>query len=147
MFCNNCGKKLENNSSFCSSCGSQVGGSPAPAAVPYQQPVVYVKPSVPGKGQSTAGMVLGIIALAFAFIYITSLTTNDFKYDMLVYADERAAYALGVILIPSILALIGLPLSIAGMSKGKNGKNLSGLIMCSVTLLIQIFVFIYVVTY
>ena len=91
-------------------------------------------------------MILGIIALSFAFLYLIALTTDDFKKDMITYSGQIPYYALGVILIPTTLSATGLPLSICGMVKGKNGKNITGIILNSITLIMQVFVFIYIVT-
>lgn len=147
MYCSRCGVKIEDDSVFCSKCGNQLRGNPP---VYNNQPnYVYVNQAkVPGNGLSIAGMVLGIIALFFAFCYIVALTGNDFKRDMLIYGrygSQVTAYAFGVILIPTILATTGLPLSISGMSKHKSGKNVAGVVLNTITLVLQVIEFLYIV--
>lgn len=142
MFCNKCGKELDKDAVFCSKCGNQVNGN---GNNNQNQSVMYVKKTVPGNGLSIAGMVLGIIAICFALIYLVSLTTSTFKVDVILYRRDIVAYAFGVILIPTALSATGLPLSISGMLKSRNGKNIAGLILNSITLIMQVFVFLYIV--
>lgn len=162
MFCKKCGKKLTEDVVFCPDCGTPTGEGatpPTPQAqpVPPMQPMppqgmpaypgygYYQKPKLPGNGLAVAGMVLGIIAIAYAFITILALTTDDFKRDVILYRSEIGYYAFGVILVQSVLALVGLPLSITGRVKTKNGKALAGIILNSVTIIISIILFIYVI--
>ncbi len=141
MFCSNCGSKTNENETFCSNCGTSLKPNIANNTVQN----VYVKHSVPGNGLSIAGMVLGIVAIVFGLIYAMALTTTEFKIDMALYSRDVVPYAFGMILIPSVLALVGLPLSISGCSKNKNGKNITGIILNSITILLCIFIFTYVV--
>ena len=143
MFCSNCGSKISENEKFCSNCGTNLATG-ANNTVVTSVPV-YVKNTVPGNGLSVAGMVLGIIAIVFGFIYAIYLTTSDFKLDMAIYHRDVAAYAFGMIFIPSVLSLVGLPLSISGLVKHKNGKNITGIILNSITIVLAIFIFIYVI--
>ena len=139
MFCSKCGQKIESGAAFCSKCGASIEST-------NQQAVIYYTPKVPGNGLSIAGMVLGIIGLAFAFLYLISFASSDYvlRYNR-VYGGYVIAYAFGVILIPLALSATGLPLSICGMLKNKNGKNISGIILNSITLVIQLILFLYIV--
>ena len=155
MFCPNCGTQNADNAAFCAGCGAKLSveqpvyepqqpavepqqpvsepqqpvyqqpvyQQPAYQQPAYQQPVyqqpfqqpVYQQPvTVPGKGLGIAGMVLGIIALLF---------TCCSEY----------------ISIPC--AVIGLILSIVGLSKAKkagmkNGCALAGIICTCIALVI-----------
>lgn len=152
MFCKNCGKELEKGSEFCSKCGTQVNGlkeqdinyqSYPPQY--YQQYNQYNAVKVPGNGLSIAGMVLGIIALAYALITLMAVCDYDYLAISIYAARNVSAYALGVVLIQSILALTGLPLSISGMLKRKSAKNITGIILNTITIIMSIIMFIYII--
>ena len=145
MFCNQCGTKVPANSSFCQNCGSPC--SNGKVVQPNMQQSGYVSYKKPGNGLSIAGMVLGIIAISYAFLTIIALSSNEFKTDMIIYSNNHVAYGFGMILIQSVLSLVGLPLSISGMIKCKSGKNITGIILTSLTLVISIFIFMYVANY
>lgn len=80
MLCNNCGKEVPDNATFCPSCGRSMGPTdltPNPAEYPYQpyqQPNGSYNPNqqpaeAPGKGFAIASLVLGIVSF-FCFAYI-----------------------------------------------------------------------------
>ena len=74
MFCPKCGAQLPDGSRFCASCGSQIGGAPAPAAAPqagYVPPVQPIKPSIAVSGLATndLGMLVSVVA---AFVGIVA---------------------------------------------------------------------------
>ncbi len=147
MFCKKCGNEIDNTAEFCPKCGTPVNGSIPPAQpvmpVMYQQPyVVYQTPKAPGSGLSTAGMVLGIIAIVYAFLTIIGVT----EYNLRIIYYGRAAFAFGAVLIQSVLALVGLPLSVSGNIKHKNPKAITGIILCTITLAISLIIFIYIVS-
>ncbi len=147
MFCSNCGSKLNEKDSFCQNCGSSVEKKDKDIKNSKDNPVyVYTKKVYPGNGLSIAGMVLGIIAAFFAFVCIITLTSDDFKADMILYAGQVSAYAFGYILIPLVLAVVGLPLSICGKRKHSNGKNITGIILCSMSIITSIIIFIYIIS-
>lgn len=58
-YCSNCGNKINENADVCLKCGILINN---------QQSVFISKPTVPGKGLSIAGMVLGIISAFWALI-------------------------------------------------------------------------------
>ena len=147
MFCNNCGNQLTPNDGFCPKCGKPNGGVPTQTVQPnqYQQPYPqYGVQKAPGSGASTAGMVLGIIAIVYSLITILAVMSDDFKVEALKYSSNIGAFAFGIILIQTVLAVTGLPLSISGMTKHKNGKNLTGVILNSITILVSIILFVYI---
>ncbi len=140
MYCSNCGNKVEQGTSFCTKCGSAIGN----VAVNNQQ-AYYYAPKVPGNGLSIAGMVLGIVGLVFALLYLLSVTSDAYILEKAIYRRYVLAYAFGVVLVPLSLSATGLPLSICGFLKNKNGKNVAGIILNSITLLIQFILFLYIV--
>ena len=139
MYCSNCGNKIEKDGIFCANCGT-------PINTPAQPQVVYYKQRVPGNGLSIAGMVLGIVGLVFALLYVLSFSSNAYLLERSIYRRYIFAYAFGTVLIPLALSATGLPLSICGLLKNKNGKNISGIILNSLTLLIQFILFLVIVT-
>ena len=132
MFCSKCGNKLTEGAAFCPSCGAPTGVTQVTPVT--AQPVYYMPYKKPGNGLSIAGMVLGIIAAVYSFSAIIVACTTEYTY------------AIGLTIFQTILALVGLPLSIAGMTKCKSGKNISGVILNSITLVISIIIFICVVS-
>lgn len=143
MFCSNCGSKVGEKASFCSKCGASIEKNEESVDNPKY---TYTKKVYAGNGLSIAGMVLGIIAIYFAIVCILMLFTDDFKTDMIRYAGSVAPYAFGFVLIPLVLSFVSMPLSICGRVKHKSGKNLSGIILSSLSLVVSIVVFIYIIT-
>ena len=148
MFCSKCGKKVSEGAAFCSSCGSPMEGAqelPANA-----QPVYYMPYKKPGNGLSIAGMVLGIIAAVYSFSAILVACSTEFaartSYGRIYYREDLIAFAVGLTIFQTILALVGLPLSIAGMVKCKSGKNIAGVILNSITLVVSIVLFICIIS-
>ena len=139
MYCSNCGNKIDKEGIFCANCGT-------PINTPAQPQVVYYKQRVPGNGLSIAGMVLGIVGFVFALLYVLSFSSNAYLLERSIYRRYIFAYAFGTVLIPLALSATGLPLSICGLLKNKNGKNISGIILNSLTLLIQFILFLVIVT-
>lgn len=151
MFCKKCGKKIENVDMFCPKCGTPTNEAEVPAQGsvqpayypnPYGQ---YEKPKTPGNGLSIAGMVLGIVGLVYALITLLAIMDKDFEFKILEYRGEVIPFAIGVIFIQSALSCTGLPLSISGMTKKISGKNVAGLILNSITIILSIVYFIYIV--
>lgn len=102
----------------------------------YQQPV-YTQPAEPvqeSNGPGTAGMVLGIIAMALTLVGI-------------LFCASYVGAILGVVLmiIALILTLPGVGLAIGGVAGHKNaskGKAIAGLILNGLILIVWIFLFV-----
>ena len=146
MFCSKCGNKLTEGAAFCPSCGAPTGVTQVTPVT--AQPVYYMPYKKPGNGLSIAGMVLGIIAAVYSFSAIIVACTTEYtvSYGRIYLRKDLVSYAIGLTIFQTILALVGLPLSIAGMTKCKSGKNISGVILNSITLVISIIIFICVVS-
>ena len=141
MFCKNCGNKLEDKTVFCTKCGIKIIEDK-----PNLPVGAYYSPRVPGNGLSIAGMVLGIVGLSFVFLYFVSILDISYLTRQIRMSNSFVfAYAFGVVLVPLALSATGLPLSICGMLKNKNGKNISGIILNSITLVLQLVLFLYIV--
>ena len=100
------------------------------------------KTKVPGNGLSIAGMVLGIIAAVWAFFEILSIggireSLSLFEGN-LYYDSAVVGFAIGYTLFALIPSIIGLPLSIAGMLKQRTGKNIAGLVLNLIALIISV---------
>ena len=112
MFCPNCGGQNPDNATFCATCGTSFAQQQAPVAPVYGgAPVGGYAPAPvdnPGKGLGIAGMILGIISLAF--------------------------FCLWYLAIPCAVASI--ILSAIGMSKSKNAGMKNGMatagLICSI---------------
>ena len=131
-YCVNCGKKLEENSGFCTECGSKVGVEN-----------VVNKPKKEVSGCSIASMVLGICVHAFqAFYYFVVLFILDsIKFLGTIFSGKRVnlslferiqatAYLLRYsfpILI--VLAIVGIVLGYIGSQKGNKKMATAGIIL------------------
>ena len=139
MFCINCGNKLTKADTFCPSCGTSKEETMKAQAEITPGGYQSYSQSAPGNSISTAGMVLGILSafvLSFemiGFMVITSI--NRIHIDR---SESEYAYYAALIfeLLPFIIAIVGMSLSIAGMVKGSNGRNVSGLIL-SITAIVE----------
>ncbi len=107
MFCNNCGKELSDNATFCSGCGNQVGAAPAaaPAAANSSLPPIlarlisqvtnfFTKKDPVGvvansaKDNSFSGAILAIFgALMFAISAMVNINQGMLSYYKNVYDD------------------------------------------------------------
>ena len=153
-FCANCGKELPENANACPNCGVFVENFEIKEVVQAESVDNNLKVKIPGNGLSTAGMVLGIIAAVWAFMQILSVGSIEFAINEMlgVYDDLLNPsfilfwFSFGYTIFSVIPALIGLPLSIVGLVKHKSGKNIAGVILNAVALLISIFMFVYIMS-
>ena len=162
LFCSNCGKEISENEKFCSSCGAPVKSvNPEPTSVepvvetPVQNTVYAgpVKQKIKGNGMSIAGMVLGIIATTWLLMSLLSIGNIEpllaelrYQYGEL-FGSALIGFAIGYTLFSLIPSLVGLPLSIVGFVKHKSGKNITGLILNSITLAACIVIVIYIMSF
>ena len=139
MFCKNCGKKLKGKEKFCPNCGKNLE-------------VSLSNNKIPGKGISIAGMILGIIAAVWTFFELISSkniydSLNEISYGAGQYINSSFLYfwfAFGYTLLALIPSLVGLPLSIVGCVKNKNGNNITGIILNSIALFASLTIFIHI---
>ena len=158
MYCTNCGERVDDNASFCVKCGTPVYTEMSTeknnvSDVYYNSRTVKYRRS----GAATASLVLGIIAIIFTlFTFIGSIGMAVYAEKTLevkVYSKlsssfdaEKMMIALGLSLLPSILAIIGLCLAIGSRGKVKNGANGAGIILNTITIIALIVQTIIVMT-
>ncbi len=122
-FCQNCGTQLSDGASFCANCGTAVATASQPTVnqtvvQPIAQPVVMVKPKIPGRGFGISSMVLGIIGVVYGFILLIN-TANFMDTEQL-----------PLILVYSSLSILSLCFAPAAFKRGyRNGVSISGLFM------------------
>ena len=135
-FCSNCGKEIKEGADICLNCG-----------ILLHKNVQKNKVKVPGKGASIAGMVLGIVAVSWAFLALISL--EDLQLELINYykISDYIDYAIGYTLFSFAPSIVGLCLSVSGIKKQKNGKNTSGLVLNTIALVVSIILIITVISY
>ena len=77
MICQKCGSACIDGAKFCDKCGASLSAPAAAQPVSAPAPVYNYSapaPTMPGKGFAIAGMVLGIVALAFFCFWPISLS-------------------------------------------------------------------------
>lgn len=112
MFCNNCGKQVDDNTTFCPYCGKQIG---TPAASAAQQPTTPPSAPAPAPAASTDSNTIAIIGFVFSFFGgIIGLVCSIIGY---INAKKGAPYkglALAGIIISCSWAVILIIILIAG---------------------------------
>ena len=144
-FCGNCGSQVTGDTKFCANCGAPVGQPN------YNQPQYNQYDVKPNNG-STAGMVLGIIAAAWALLSL--LAVGEIKTEIFKLALEYGefnipmaiGFAFGYNLLSIILGCIGLPISISAIKKQKTNKNIAGVALNASALAVALIITIYVLT-
>lgn len=140
MFCRKCGTQMSDDSNFCTVCGVQrlptAPGQPTCQPVPQQtfsqapqQPIVYVKPKIPGRGFGISSLVLGIVGLVYACVFLIEaiLTLIAIPHEALA---ENPLSFLFTLLISSSLPIMALFFGIAACRRGYQClKVKSGLVM------------------
>ena len=147
-YCSNCGKELKEGADICLNCGVFVNKN-------ENISMNKQKNKIPGNGVSIAGMVLGIIAAVWTFLDITSLggipsSLSDFSYNTNYYVSSAYLYfwfGIGYTLFSLVPSIVGLPLSIVGLKKHKSAKNISGLVLNIIALIISIIIMIYILSF
>jgi len=135
MFCKHCGANLNENVNFCSACGHSLVESNNSTSA-----------NTKGKGKAISSMVLGIIAIIWAFFALLALPTIPSLVEELLLEDPDA-------ILPALVGgfigfnLISLPTAIPGLalgvsSKYKSGMRTSGIILCSLSLLVALISFV-----
>lgn len=129
MYCQYCGKKLEENSNSCVNCG---------AGSKIDKGTAVVKGS---KGRGIAAMVLGIVAVFFAFIILVTSPENTY-FTYYTGIGQKISYAFGQVFFQVILAIIGISLAGTERAKSKNGFNTAGLWLAISTFILAIITYI-----
>jgi len=122
-FCSNCGKELKENADICLNCGVLINK--------------VKKEKTPGLGLSIAGMILGILSILIAIGSISEI----FEYD---YYYNSVEMVIDIVIFLSI-SITGVSLSAVGFTKNKNGFNISGIILNSISILTNIVILLYII--
>ena len=135
-FCSNCGKELKEGADICLNCG-----------VLLNKVNTNHKVKVPGRGSAIAGMVLGIVAVVWAFIALLAL--EDLPYNLKYYYSfsQYVGYAIGYTLFSFAPSIVGLCLSVSSIKKKKCGKNTAGLVLNLIALLVSVLLIFTVIAY
>lgn len=136
-FCPACGSSVSERAVFCDMCGTRVAPQPQPGGyipnaqpvgyVPYGvQPVVYVKPKVPGRGFGISSMVLGIIGLFYSLGLSAAAVTEIVEYQSRDYYDYYYYYSYSnpaEDVIPALIMIAVMPIlaTIFGFAAKKRG--------------------------
>ena len=126
MYCQNCGKKIDENAVICVGCGCAIKRK--------------------GKGKGIASMVLGILSVIYSLLAL--LVVLDKEVALYSYYDisETIGTIIGTVLIQSVLAIISVSLAVSERKTNKNGFNTSGLwlsISSFILIAIQIMILIF----
>ena len=140
-YCSNCGNELKENADVCLGCGRLINKENN-----IQQYNNY-KPKEPGKGMSIAGMVLGIVAVVWAFMSLLSIENAEYSLSYYYNVSEIIGFIIGYTLFSLSPSIVGLCLSINGYKKNKNALNIAGLILNIITLAIVIIEIVYILTF
>jgi len=95
------------------------------------------KEKTPGLGLSIAGMILGILSILIAIGSISEI----FEYD---YYYNSVEMVIDIVIFLSI-SITGVSLSAVGFTKNKNGFNISGIILNSISILTNIVILLYII--
>jgi len=129
MFCKYCGTEVDANTNFCSSCGKKL------------IEVNKSQTSNKGKGKAISSMVLGIIAIIWAFLVAVSLESiPSLSKEIMLEGTNIVPAIIGAFIGLNILSL---PTGITGLalglsSKYKSGMRTSGIVTCSLSLLVAL---------
>ncbi len=107
MYCQNCGKKIDENAVICVGCGCAIKKK--------------------GKGRGIASMVLGILSVLYSLIAFLVVLDDEVELYSYYSASEMVGYIIGFVLIQSVLAIISVSLAASERKTNKNGFNTSGL--------------------
>ena len=127
MYCYNCGKEVDEKAVVCIHCGCALSN-------PNQQ-IQRVN-----RSKGIASMILSIIGIIYAFAAFTNLEDLDFLYFE--SDNYRFTYAISVILVQSIFAIIAICLATSERKYEKNGYNTAGFWLSTITFIIILIQFL-----
>ena len=127
MYCSNCGKKVDEKAVVCVGCGCALKSN-----------IVTNN----NNGRGIASMVLGILAVLYCIIVFSTMNELETEIYYLYDNAEIVGYIIGTILIQSVLAIVGICLSLTERKNNKNGFNTSGLFLTLISFVMIIIQFI-----
>lgn len=134
MYCSNCGNKVDEKAVVCVKCGVLINNKIN----------VIKNENKQNNGRGIASTILGIIAV---YISLTAFRVMpDVDSIISSYNEEEVFFfAIGIVLLQTIFAIISLLLALFERKNNKNGFNTCGFILSIISLLISFVQFIYVV--
>ena len=137
MYCPNCGKKVDEKAVVCVGCGVLLDNNASSAVATNNSPK---------RGKGIASMVLGIIAVLYSLLAFAAFDSLD--QDLFgVTSSYQIGYAIGFVLVQSVLAIVSVSLACSERKREKNGFNTAGFWLSLVAFILIAISFIYVVTY
>lgn len=128
-YCRNCGTEIDAAARFCMACGTNtLIDQQAPV---IQQPVVYVKPKVPGRGFGISAMVVSIVGLVYAFSALSATLemVGQFGNYRFFDVDMVIGMLIAYLMIAS-LSIMAIPFALTARKRGYiNNVSTSGLVM------------------
>jgi hypothetical protein len=138
-YCENCGKQIENGSSFCGNCGAAVAEQVYQAQYMPQHPTSYQPLQQAGYQQPPVVIQQPpVIIMTPPTIAVTGPRVNSVGLTGLILASI-AIFVSCVPVFGWVCWLSGLILSIVGLSKEPRGTAVAGLIISLVNLMILVF--------
>lgn len=133
-YCAYCGKELKEGADICLHCGKLMTN------------LNSGKPKIPGKGQATASLVLGIVAIVWSLFMLIGLPQGIETLTVEMYYNSGSAYVIGYFIGFTLFSLtpgiIGLCQGINGNKKYKSNKAIAGIILNGLSLLSCLYVLI-----
>lgn len=126
MYCIHCGERIEKEAVICVHCGRELRKK--------------------GNGCGIASLILGIVGFFYTLCAFTQVfdLNSYLEHQMFSY---QFGFAIGFVLIQSILAIVGFCLAFSERQTRKTGFNMAGLCLTLLTLFMIGIQFIVVVTY
>ena len=128
-YCRNCGTEIDAAARFCLACGTNTLIDQQATVI--QQPVVYVKPKVPGRGIGISAMVVSIIGLVYAFSALSTTLTmiGEFGNYWFFEIDMVIGMLVAYLMVAS-LSIMAIPFALTARKRGYiNNVSMSGLVM------------------
>lgn len=98
MNCPNCGKIIDDGTSFCTSCGESVNSTEKPALEEKKKNSTNKKAIL---------FTIGCVVVAFAIIAVVIIAIITFIFNVFKSVSETKEYDMGIANVPSVYALMG----------------------------------------
>lgn len=133
MFCSNCGTKITGSKKFCTSCGEKIVEESHDNIQYYNN----YEPTKPVNGFSISGLIIGVVSIILAIILLVLVVSDHHLRIQGVVTYIVLGISSGV------LSIIGLVLSIIGLSKLKDAFGIIGLVMSVITIILDFITLFY----
>ncbi len=137
MYCKYCGAKLKEDADVCVKCGKLIKENKVASKE---------KVKIPGRGLSIAGMIIGIFSILVAIGEFSDFDMIEEELSFGYYYFEVFASIVEYVFFDFALPIVGLVLSVIGFMKNKNGFNITGIILNTISILLIALLFIVLLT-